>query len=63
MTMGIQKAADAVKIPAVKSSAAYCSGTTNEYVNIGNDARKITDERMKRKIFMVPPVSHTKKVL
>jgi len=59
--MGMTKAAEAVKIPAVNSSAAYCSGTTNEKVNIGNDAKKIIDERIKRKMFMVAPVSHTRK--
>lgn len=51
----------AVKIPAVNRRTAYSSGTTNEYVNIGNDARKITVERMKTKMFMVSPVSHSGK--
>ena len=56
--MGIANAAQAVKTPAAKSQGAKTSGTTNEYVNIGNDARKITDVTTTMTMFMVRPVFH-----
>jgi hypothetical protein len=50
----------AVSTPAAKSQGAKISGTTNEYVNIGNDARKIAEEMTTKKMFMITPVFHTR---
>ena len=59
MTIGITNAAQDVSTPAPKSRAANCSGTTKAYAYIGKDARKITEESTKRKMFMVLPVFHS----
>jgi hypothetical protein len=56
--MGMAKAKHAVRTPAPKSHGAKTSGTTNAYVNIGNDARKIIDVITTMTMFMVPPVFH-----
>jgi len=53
-------ATQAVNTPAAKSQGAKTSGTTNEYVNIGNDARKIAEEMTTKKMFMITPVFHTR---
>jgi hypothetical protein len=58
--MGMAKAKQAVKMPAAKSHGAKTSGTTNEYMNIGNDAKKSAEERTTRKMFMIAPVFHTR---
>jgi hypothetical protein len=52
------KARHAVNTPAPKSQGANTSGTTKEYVNIGNDAKKIAEEITTRKMFMIAPVFH-----
>jgi hypothetical protein len=53
-------ATHAVNTPAAKSQGAKISGTTNEWVNMGNDARKIADEITTKKMFMITPVFHTR---
>lgn len=59
--MGIAKAKHAVSTPAPKSQGAKTTGTTKENVNIGNDAKKTSDERMTRKMFMVSLVFHNER--
>lgn len=44
------------RIPAKKRNGAYTSGTSNEYANIGNEARNNAMAAMAGKIFMVPPI-------
>lgn len=56
-------AAHAVNTPAPKSQGAKTSGTTKEYVNIGNDARKIIEVTTTMRMFMVPPVFHNESAL
>jgi len=59
--MGIAKANDAVRIPAVNSHGAQTSATTKEYVNMGKLARKIMEATTTQKTFIMPPVFHTPK--
>ena len=59
-TIGMAKAKHAVNTPAAKSQGAKTSGTTNEYVNIGNEARKIAEQTTTNRMFMMSTVFHTR---